>query len=72
LKRDKPDALSVSDTAAHTWSMDFMAEQLANGRVIRTLNVLDDFNRECLGLEVNLQQRLAQHRHRRDHTRSET
>jgi hypothetical protein len=25
--------------------MDFMADQLADGRPIRTLNVLDDFNR---------------------------
>jgi hypothetical protein len=28
--------------------MDFMADQLADGRFIRTLNVLDDFNREGL------------------------
>ena len=28
--------------------MDFMADQLADGRSIRTLNVLDDFNREGL------------------------
>ena len=53
LKRDKPDALSVPDTANHTWSMDFMADQLADGRSIRTLNVLDDFNREGLGIEVD-------------------
>ncbi len=29
-----------------------MADQLADGRFIRTLNVLDDFNREGLGIEV--------------------
>ena len=33
--------------------MDFMADQLADGRSIRTLNVLDDFNREGLGIEVD-------------------
>jgi putative transposase len=33
--------------------MDFIADQLANGRSIRTLNVLDDFNREGLGIEVD-------------------
>ncbi len=33
--------------------MDFMAYQLADGRSIRTLNVLDDFNREGLGIEVD-------------------
>ena len=30
-----------------------MADQLADGRPIRTLNVLDDFNREGLGIEVD-------------------
>jgi len=53
LKRDRPDALAVPDSANHTWSMDFMADQLADGRSIRTLNVLDDFNREGLGIEVD-------------------
>ena len=52
LKRDKPDALAVPGTANHTWSMGFMADQLADGRSNRTLNVLDDFNREGLGIEV--------------------
>ena len=33
--------------------MDFMADQLGDGRSIRTLNVLDDFNREGLGIEVD-------------------
>ena len=34
--------------------MDFMADQSAGGRSIRTLNVLDDFNREGLAIEVDL------------------
>lgn len=33
--------------------MDFMADQLADGRAFRTLNVLDDFNREGLAIEVD-------------------
>ena len=33
--------------------MDFMADQLANGRPLRTLNVIDDFNREGLRIEVD-------------------
>ncbi len=53
LKREKPDALAVPKTPNHTWSMDFMADQLADGRKFRTLNVLDDFNREGLGIEVD-------------------
>jgi putative transposase len=35
------------------WSMDFMADQLSDGRSFRTLNVLDDFNREGLAIEVD-------------------
>ena len=53
LKRDKPEPLAVPDVPNDTWSMDFMADQLADGRSIRTLNVLDDFNREGLCIEVD-------------------
>ena len=53
LKRDKPEPLAVPDRPNETWFMDFMADQLADGRSIRTLNVLDDFNREGLCIEVD-------------------
>ena len=53
LKRDKPEPLAVPDVPNDTWSMDFMADQLADGRSIRTLNVLEDFNREGLCIEVD-------------------
>ena len=53
LKRDKPDALAVPDSANLVWSMDFMADRLGDGRAFRILNVLDDFNREGLGIEVD-------------------
>ena len=33
--------------------MDFMAYRLGDGRAFRLLNVLDDFNREGLGIEVD-------------------
>lgn len=35
------------------WSMDFVSDALAGGRVFRTLNVVDDFTRECLAIEVD-------------------
>ncbi|KKN80843.1 hypothetical protein LCGC14_0325070 [marine sediment metagenome] len=53
LKRDRPEPLAVPERHNETWSMDFMSEQLADGRSIRTLNVLVDFNREGLAIEVD-------------------
>lgn len=54
LKRDVPDALAVPRKKNVMWSMDFMHDSLANGRSFRTFNVLDDYNREGLGIEVDL------------------
>ena len=34
------------------WSMDFMSDAFADGRRFRVLNVIDDFSRECLAIEV--------------------
>jgi len=53
LKRDKPEPLAVPEAMNQVWSMDFMHDQLQNGRCIRLLNVIDDFNREGLGIEID-------------------
>jgi putative transposase len=53
LQREKPDALTVPEAINLSWSMDFMADRLGDGRAFRLLNVLDDFNREGLGIEVD-------------------
>lgn len=34
------------------WAMDFMSDALGDGRKIRTLNVIDHFNRKCLGIKI--------------------
>jgi putative transposase len=54
IKRDKPDALSVPVAINQVWSIDFMSDALADGRLLRTFNVLDDYNREGLAIEVDL------------------
>lgn len=52
--RERPEALAVPSASNLTWSMDFMHDQLADGRSFRLFNVIDDFNREGLAMEVDL------------------
>lgn len=53
LVREKPLPLGVPTAINHVWSMDFMHDQLADGRSIRLLNVIDDHNREGLAIDVD-------------------
>ena len=53
LKRSKPDKLLVPNRFNQVWSMDFMNDSLIDGKKFRTFNVIDDFNREGLCIEVD-------------------
>jgi len=53
LIREKPETLSVPTAINQVWSMGFMHDQLSDGRTIRLFNVIDDFNREGLDIEVD-------------------
>ena len=53
IVREKPEPLSVSEKINESWSLDFMHDQLADGRTVRLLNVNDDFNRELLAIEID-------------------
>lgn len=45
--------LSVPTAPNQMWSIDFMSDSLTDGRRFRLLNVIDDFNRESLAIEVD-------------------
>ena len=48
-----PKPLVQPEAANLSWSLDFMSDSLMNGRAFRTLNIIDDFNREGLWIEVD-------------------
>lgn len=46
-------ALMVPSAPNQVWSIDFMSDSLVDGRKFRILNVIEDFNRESLAIEVD-------------------
>lgn len=46
---ERPELSSIDQC----WSMDFVADNLFNGRRIRALTVVDNFSRECLDIHVD-------------------
>jgi len=53
-KKDKPAAPlpQQAEYPNHVWTYDILFDRLADGRPFKTLSVLDEFTRECLGILV--------------------
>jgi len=49
-----PIPLLVPQRPNEVWSADFMSDALYNGVRFRTFNVIDDFNREALAIEIDM------------------
>lgn len=47
-----PDKLATPARPNDTWSVDFMTDTLETNQRFRTLNIIDDFNREVVHIEV--------------------
>ncbi len=45
--------LAIPTRPNERWSMDFISDALSEGRKFRSLNLVDDFTRECLSAEVD-------------------
>jgi putative transposase len=53
IQRETPQPLTVPAAPNDVWSMDFMHDNLSDGRSFRLFNVIDDFNREGLEIEAD-------------------
>jgi len=53
LSRGERVPLPPPSRRGERWSIDFMVDTLADGRGFRTLNIVDDFTRECVAIEVD-------------------
>ena len=53
LTRAERVPLPAASRPRERWSMDFTTDTLADGRNFRTLNIVDDFTRECVAIEVD-------------------
>jgi putative transposase len=53
LIREKPEALTEPLAINQVWSIDFMHDQLEDGRTFRLFNMIDEYNREAIGMEAD-------------------
>jgi putative transposase len=53
IKDNPANPISIPLKPNMEWAMDFMSDALDNKRTIRTLNVVDHFNRQCMGIAID-------------------
>jgi len=52
IKDNPANPIEIPLSRNQEWAMDFMSDALYCGKKIRTLNVIDHYNRECKGIEI--------------------
>lgn len=52
-RRQRVVSTAVATGPNQRWSMDFVSDRFADGRSFRILTVIDQFTRECVGLEAD-------------------
>jgi putative transposase len=53
VKNNPANPISIPIKRNIEWGVDFMSDALTDGRRIRTFNIVEHFNRECLGINVS-------------------
>ncbi len=54
LPKRKKQPITPPEAPNVCWALDFTSDNLLTGKNFRTLNIIDEFNREALGIEVDL------------------
>lgn len=52
IKDNPANPIEIPFEKNEEWAVDFMSDALSDGRKIRSLNIVDHFNRECIGINV--------------------
>lgn len=53
IKDNPANPIEIPFAQNEEWAMDFMSDALSDGRRFRTLNIIDHFNRKCIGIIAN-------------------